>query len=115
MALSEFENKRIEKAVATFMEKRRPPAHVRHQVDLSFRIAGQSVELFEIRAVWNDPSKKQEVPVAKATYVKSTGIWKIYWQRADLKWHGYEPNLQVDSIEEFLMVVDRDDHGCFWG
>lgn len=26
-------------------------------------------------------------PAAKATYVRKTDRWKIYWQRADLKWH----------------------------
>jgi len=79
MAISEFEIKRYEKIVGEYVEKHRPPAHVRNEVDLSFRIKGQSVEIFEIRALWNDPNKKIEQPVAKTTYVKSKKIWKIYW------------------------------------
>lgn len=49
MTISEFEIKRYEKIVGQFIEKRRPPAHVRNQVDLAFRIEGQSVIIFEIR------------------------------------------------------------------
>ena len=115
MPLSEFEIKRCEKLVAEFIQKRRPPPHVRGEVDLAFRIAGQSIEIFEVRAHWTDEGKKLEHPIAKATYNKSKLKWKIFWQRADLKWHGYKPRLEAASIEEFLDVVDKDDHGCFFG
>ena len=56
-----------------------------------------------------------EHSVAKATYVKTQRIWKIYWQRADLKWHGYEPNYEVETLQEFLAIVDRDEYACFFG
>ncbi|WP_370691331.1 DUF3024 domain-containing protein [Bradyrhizobium sp.] len=56
-----------------------------------------------------------EHPIAKATYNKNKKNWKIFWQRADLKWHDYEPHLEAASIEEFLNVVEKDDHGCFFG
>jgi len=87
MAFNEIEKKRCEKAVSAFMEKRRPPAHIRDQLDLGYRLKGQSVEIFEIRPDWRDHAKKMEEPVAKATYVRSQNVWKIFWQRADLKWH----------------------------
>lgn len=56
-----------------------------------------------------------ESPVAKATYVKAQKIWKVYWQRADLKWHRYDPDPEVKKIEEFLVVVEKDEFGCFYG
>lgn len=115
MALSEFETKRIEKAVQAFIEKRRPPPHLRAKVDLDYRITGQSIELFEIRPQWDNPSVKRESPFAKATYVKTTGTWKVFWLRADLKWHGYEPALHVGSVEKFLAIVDEDEYACFFG
>ena len=115
MALSEFEIKRCEKKVDKYIEKRRPPEHIRNKFDLAFRIEGQSVLLFEVREVWNRPGKKIESPFAKATYVKKHTIWKIYWRRADNKWHRYEPDPEVKQIEEFLAVVERDEYGCFWG
>ena len=115
MAISEFEQKRIEKLVREYVEKRRPPAHLRYKVDLSFRLDGQSVEIFEIRPVWNDPSEKIEESVAKATYVKTKRNWKIFWKRADLKWHRYDPVPEVEIIEQFLDVVEKDHDGCFFG
>jgi len=115
MAFSEDEIKRCEKLVARYVESRRPPVHIRNDLDLAFRIKGQSVEIFEIRPALREPGVKMESPVAKATYVKIRKIWKIYWMRADLKWHGYQPDPVVQSIEEFLEIVERDEYGCFYG
>ena len=114
MTLSEFEIKRCEKLVADFIQKRRPPPHLRAKLDLAFRIKAQSVEIYEIRAHWEDADRKLESAIAKATYNKARRNWKVFWQRADFKWHGYTPNLVVESIEAFLDVVDRDEHGCFF-
>ena len=115
MAFSEFEMKRIDKEVSAFVERRRPAAHIRPQLDLGYRVKDQSVEIFEIRPIWDNPAKKIEEPVAKAMYVKTQKIWKVYWQRADLKWHRYDPDPEVDSLQEFLRVVDQDEYACFFG
>ena len=115
MPLSEFEEKRYEKILKDYVEKHRPPASMRNELDLSFRIKGQSVELFEIRPLWNDKSKKIEEPIAKATYVKANGGWKVYWQRADLKWRRYDPQPEASSLEEFLEIVTKDEYCCFYG
>lgn len=115
MTLSEFEIKRCEKLLAEFVERRRPPPHLRAKLDLAFRLKGQAVEIYEIRPHWQDADRKLEHPVAKATYNKGKRNWKVFWQRADLKWHGYKPQLTVASLEDFLNVVDNDEYGCFFG
>jgi hypothetical protein len=115
VTLSEFEIKRCEKLVAQFIERRRPSPHLRAEVDLAFRINGQSVEIFEVRRHWRDNSKMLEHPIAKATYNKSRLNWKVFWRRADLKWHSYQSNSEVGSIEHFLDIVQKDEHGCFFG
>lgn len=115
MAFSEFETRRIQKIVGRYISENRPPEEDRNEVDLSFRIEGQSVVIFEIRPLWNDPDEKIEEPVAKATYVKSRKLWKVYWQRADLKWHRYDPDPEVATIEAFVDTVARDDFACFFG
>jgi hypothetical protein len=115
LTLSEFDTKRCEKLVAQFIEGRRPPPHIRPELDLAFRINGQSVEIFEVRRHWRDESKFLEQPVAKATYNKSKRNWKVFWQRADLKWHSYKPNPEVGSIEDLLALVQKAEHGCFFG
>jgi len=115
MALSEFEQKRCERIVDAYIQKRRPPAHIRPELDIGFRVAGQSVEIFEIRPRWKEPDKKMEHSVAKATFVKTQAAWRVYWQRADLKWHRYEPAPVVKSLEAFLKLIEEDKYACFWG
>lgn len=113
--LTEFEVKRVKKVVDVYIQKRRPPVHIRPKLDLGFRVLDQSIEIFEIRPVWNGPGSTLEQPVAKATYVKTQGYWKVFWMRADLKWHSYSPSPIVRTVEEFLELVEADSHVCFWG
>jgi len=115
MALTELETRRVEKAVGAFVEKHRPAPSLRHQVDLGFRIVGQSVEIFEIRPAWRRPDETLESPVAKATYVRAKDVWRVFWKRADSKWHAYPPAPHVGTIDKFLELVDKDPHACFWG
>ena len=49
LALTKLERKRCEKALTDFMSRRRPPPHIRDQIDVGYRIEGQSIEIFEIR------------------------------------------------------------------
>jgi hypothetical protein len=115
MPLNDIERKRIENAVAAFIQKRRPPAHVRPRLDYGFRLAGQSVELFEVRPQFDRPEVKRESSFAKATFVHTKGVWRVYWMRSDLKWHSYEHRLEVSAIADFLAVVQKDEHACFFG
>lgn len=115
MALSEFESKRVEKLASQYVEKHRPPPHIRSELDIGFRITDQSLEFFEIRPRWDNPSEILEHDFAKTTYVKKTRSWKIYWMRQDLKWHRYDPVSEVASLEEFLSVVSEDALACFRG
>jgi hypothetical protein len=36
-------------------------------------------------------------------------------QRADLKWHSYQPAPEVAFIEDFLAVIEKDEYHCFFG
>ena len=48
LALTEIELKRCEKEIAAFMDRRRPPIHIRDQLDVGSRIDDHSIEIFEI-------------------------------------------------------------------
>lgn len=115
MSFSEFEQRRVDLASEAFLAKRRPREEIRDKLDIAVRRDGQSVMVLEIRPQWNDPTKIREIPVAKATYVKTRRLWRIFWMRADLKWHSYPPSPEVRTIEEFFEVVHTDPHVCFWG
>lgn len=115
MALSPLEVKHCERHLAEFLKRRRPPPHTRDELDLGYELVNQSVELFEIRPDWRDRTKTTHTPVAKATYVRSRDLWRIYWMRRDLRWHSYTPQPAVSNIDEFLNVVDADEYACFFG
>lgn len=115
MAFTEIEIARHRRVLNAWLEKNRPPAHIRPKLDFGYRISGQSVELFEIRPKFQKPDEKQEGAIAKATWNKRQELWQIYWQRADLKWHRYDPAPSAGTLEKFLGVVREDKHACFFG
>ena len=115
MALSEFDTALAEVHLDEYIEAKRPPVDIRDEVDLAYRVENQSVIVFEIRPAFRDKSRKIDEMIAKATYVKRANEWRIYWQRADLKWHAYEPNPTVQTLGEFLDILEDDQYGCFWG
>lgn len=104
-----------EKQLKDFVESRRPEEHIRPELDIGYRITGQSFEIFEIRPRWKQPDITQEISVAKATYVKSREIWKLFWMRADLKWHRYDPLPDTKSLQDVLNEIGEDPYCCFWG
>ena len=115
MAFSEFEIAKIKKEMDEYISKHRPPPRVRNEVDLSYRLENQSIEIFELRPRWDDPKETIESPIVKFTYVKTQKIWRIYWQRSDLKWYGYEPEPEKRKLTDALSVIEKDQYGCFWG
>jgi hypothetical protein len=115
MAFRKAEMGRIEEALDAYLARRRPPPAIRSKVDLGYRITGQTVDIFEIRPGWDDPSLQIEVAAARATFVRSREVWKVYWMRADLKWHPYPPAPTVGTIEKFLRLVEEDGYCCFFG
>jgi len=114
MAFTVVELEKMQNEMNDFIAKRRPPENIRNQVDLNYKIEKQSIIIFEKRKIFQQEGIV-DVPIAKATFVQKENKWKIYWQRADLKWHLYEPNKEVKTIKTFIKIVDEDKLGCFWG
>jgi hypothetical protein len=116
MGFQSIELAHVEHAVAAFMLRRRPPPRIRAELDLEHRIDGQSLVIFERRPAWRGAAGETiESMVAKVTYVRSRDQWRVYWQRADLRWHPYDPAPEVATVEEFLRLVDEDAYACFFG
>lgn len=69
---------------------RRTSPYARSALDLTFRAAGQSVEILEVCRCWRGAHGEiAEGPLARAMYVEQTELWRLYRMRADLKWHVY--------------------------
>ena len=93
----------------------RPPLHLRDKVREGQRIDGQSIELFLVRPAFRRPGEEIEEAIAKIRYVRSRDAWAIYWQRADLKWHLYEPCPETETLSAALAKIREDEHACFFG
>jgi len=112
-----------EKEIATILEQlerefwslRRPPHELRDKIREGQRISGQSVELFFTRPSFRDRKRWIEDSVAKVTYVRSRDHWRIYWKRADLKWHSYPPMPRTKTLSAALRIIHEDAKCCFFG
>ncbi|MGM0517936.1 MAG: DUF3024 domain-containing protein [Pseudomonadota bacterium] len=113
MALNELDRRRVEKQVEDFVESRRPPLEIRPQLDIGYRLEKQAVELFELRRSMR--GHRVEEDFARLVYVKSRDVWKLYWKRADLKWHRYTPLPESARLDVLLHEIDEDPNACFFG
>ena len=115
MTLDGLQTLDIIEIMENLLEKVRPPEDMRLQLDVNYKIEGQSVVIYETRPRWDNKKEYKDYAVAKATYVRSKNYWKVFWMRADLKWHAYLPAPTVKSLQEFTQLVKEDTHHCFWG
>lgn len=116
MAFTEFEIAEHTAVIErVFWSKRRPAERIRHLMREGQCIVDQSIELFFVRPLHFDPTRHTEEAIAKLTLVRTSGAWRIFWKRADGKWHRYEPVSEAPSLEAALRVVDEDANACFFG
>ncbi|MCJ7615760.1 MAG: DUF3024 domain-containing protein [Desulfobacterales bacterium] len=114
MAFAEIEIHKIKKLVGMLCQKR-SPEHIRDKLRCEYRIQNQDVIIFEVRPRWNNPSEETWAPFAKLKFIRSKNHWRLFWQRADMKWHKYGPLDSSRSLEELVAEIDADTHGCFFG
>ena len=114
MAFTEIEIYKINKFVGALC-KERVPESIRDKLRYEYKIENQDVILYEIRPRWNDPNEQTELPCAKLKFVRSQNVWKLFWQRANMKWHAYGPFKSSRDLAELIAEIDADPHGCFFG
>lgn len=114
MPFSELELKRIEQTVGEWCRKR-SPAVLKDKVQLEYSVKGHEVIIFERRPEWDNPKEWIESPVAKLKFIRSASKWRLYWQRADLKWHEYPGLSSSDDLGDLVHEIDADPLACFFG
>jgi hypothetical protein len=114
VAFNELDRKRIEHLVGGFCRRRTHPEFA-DELRLVYEISGQSVVISEERPDWRDPSQRMHNPVAKLRFVRTTGLWTLYWMRTDLRWHAYQPAPPSADLSALVDVVDRDEYCAFFG
>lgn len=98
-----------------FWSRRRPPLHLREKIREGQRLEGLNIELFFARPSFFRPGEIIEEDIARIQWVRARKIWKLYWKRADLKWHRYDPHPEAATLAEALRVIDEDACCCFFG
>ncbi|MFP4555690.1 MAG: DUF3024 domain-containing protein [Bacteroidales bacterium] len=104
-----------EKMVEQFIESIRPPKELRDKIDISYSYSNNILEIFEVHPQWDDTSKMRQHPRARAKFIKSHGVWRIYWMRASGKWEQYKPEPEVVGLSDFFKIIQEDTYSCFWG
>ncbi len=102
-------------AVGAFIEKRRPPARIRPKLDIRADINGSEVVIYHLRPHFQETHRILELPFAKAKWIDSHQVWRLFWMRASGKWNAYQPFPEAKTIAAILAEVDRDSHCCFFG
>lgn len=103
----------IDPIVSKIEEKFKVTERVADQIQIVAEKIGNSYVLFESRPFWDDSSKPwTKFEVAKMTFIKRLGLWRVYWKRASGKWELYG---EYKSLAGVLNIVREDKDGCFWG
>ncbi len=114
VALSEFEQKRIEKLLSAYCDGKVPP-HLRDQIRIEFRIRGNEASLFESRPHFRGTGEWFSVKIARFRKDPQTETWQLHWADRNSRWRSYEPLPYHRDMEELLDEVKRDATGVFWG
>jgi len=84
-------------------------------LSIEYRIEKHDVIIFEKRPAWDQPNEMIETPAAKFKYNHTKNVWRLFWMRADLKWHSYQPLASSVTLRNLVNEVKADPYGCFWG
>ena len=75
----------------------------------------RTIELFFVRPAYLRPGEHIEESIAKVQHVRTQGVWRLFWKRADGHWHRYKPCAEKPSLADALRVIDEDANRCFLG
>jgi heme A synthase len=114
MALDELELKRIDRTVGSLCRKLSPPEHA-EKLRTVYEVQGHTVTMYEDRPPWDGVGEWTHRGLARFRYVRSSGLWSLYWMRADLRWHRYDPAPSTADLASLVAVVADDEYGAFLG
>jgi Protein of unknown function (DUF3024) len=114
MAFSELELKLIDHTVGSLCRDLSPPEHAQ-ELRTVYEVDGHTVTMYEDRPPWDGVGEWTHRGLARFRYVRRQGLWSLYWLRADLRWHRYDPAPATADLKELVAVVAEDGYGAFLG
>lgn len=93
----------------------RSPGHLKDKLHLTYEVKGHEVVIVERRPRWDNETEWTETPVANLKFIRSANKWRLYWMRADMKWHKYSGLSSSHRLDVLLQEIDADPLACFFG
>lgn len=103
-----------ESKINTFCEQRIPP-HVKALIQLTYKIRGNSITLYENRPPWKEGLEWSMMAVAQFRYDEIYKVWRLYYADRNSKWQVYPVMDDAKRIEDLIEEVDKDPICVFWG
>lgn len=115
MPIPDFIKALAEKKIGEFCERRVSP-HVRHKVNLSYKVRGNSITIIENRAPWRkELIEWTHSPIAQIRYDEKKNTWTLYCMDRNRKWWVYDSLPSVKDIDKVIDEIDKDPTRIFWG
>jgi len=116
MTLSQSERRDVEFLLQDYCD-RRVPEHLRDQINIGFKIRGETVTILERRPPLRGTGRKEwtEIAVAQFRRDSEAGPWRLYCADRNSRWHAYARVQPAKTLTTLLAEVDRDPTGIFWG
>lgn len=113
MVFNDTEVTQIKQCMNYFMEKRRPPKHIRNEHDLQYRIEEDSVIIFDVRQLaWSSGSVEEML--AKITINRVSNSWSLFWSTENNEWRHYDAKM-IGSFSDAIKIIDEDAIHRFFG
>ena len=80
------------------------PERVRDEVRVEVDVAARHLTIVECRPPWRADvgAEWTRFPIARLRYVKTSGVWSLFWRDRNLRFHAYDLAAPTASIEELL-------------
>jgi len=114
MSFNELELKRIDRTVGDLCRRHTHPEHA-DQLRFECEIKGHAVSIWEVRPPWDGVGDDTRMGIARFRFVRSRGVWELYWMRRDLKWHHYDAAEPTPDLAALVAIVEADEYCAFFG
>ncbi|WP_209307461.1 DUF3024 domain-containing protein [Geodermatophilus sp. DF01-2] len=80
-------------------------------------VSGRDVTIVERWAPWcpDDGPEWTRFPVARLRYLRSRGVWRLYWRDRDERWHEHPELPFARDVRGLLHEIDDDPTALSWG
>lgn len=114
MALPELIKRSVESKLSTYCD-RKIPREIRDELQLTYKLRGNTATLIERRPHFRDRTIWTEVKVAQLRFDPDAKRWSLYCSDRNGRWHFYDDAPPSANLDDLIAELDRDPTCIFWG